>query len=29
MAELYTYAKNHGYKPGWAWYHGKAMGLME
>ncbi|MCW6661866.1 DEAD/DEAH box helicase [Aerococcaceae bacterium NML201209] len=28
MKELYELAKNKGYKKGWAWYQGKAMGLI-
>lgn len=26
--ELLEYAKNHGYKPGWAWYQSKARGYL-
>lgn len=28
MEELYQYAKAKGYKPGWAYYKGKALGLI-
>lgn len=28
MTELQELAKNRGYKPGWAWYQGKALGFV-
>lgn len=28
MEELQVYAKNHGYKPGWAWYQAKRRGIV-
>jgi hypothetical protein len=27
MSDLIIYAKNHGYKPGWAWYQAKLQGI--
>lgn len=29
LQELQVYAKNHGFKPGWAWYQAKRRGLIK